>query len=131
MEEESKVVQKLDEEKFAAEVSQKLEQIKLETSEELKEMAEEPKVDESIKRKSSISNFFNSLKGRFSGLNDVTPSTSDLKIRKSSSSRLNRLFGKKKDKEVTEEQQQKPVKQRSFIMKFISRPQSQLNPVRE
>lgn len=120
--EEKKTVQNLDEEKFAAEVSHKLEQIKLET-------AEEPKVDESIKRKSSISNFFNNLKERISGSSSVTPSTSDMKIRKSSSSKLSRMFGKK-NKEVTEEQQ-KPIKQRSFIMKFISRPQTQLNSIKE
>lgn len=106
-----------DERKFAAEVAQKLEKLKLEIKGSRESI---PEVNASLKNK-SLMKFFpfrakSSSKGKIN-------SPLEMNLKKSSSSKLNRLFSSKKHKEAsdTEVQGQLPLGLSETIFKISSR----------
>lgn len=120
--ESTKTIPKLSGDQFVAEVTQKLEQLKLDDAETVHK-------SESLKR-TSFSKFFNFKR---SSSYEIASSPSDLKP---SFSRLNRLFSKKEKKAKKEEIGQETLKQHSSFMRFpipkwINRRSSQLKPINE
>lgn len=123
----AEVVEKLDEKEFAAEITQKLKDLKLEDDETA------PKDKMSMRK--SFTNFF-SFKDKSLGSHEVASSSSFSfsNIRKSSFNTLNKLFGKKEKecKEVEEHEAGQQTTNKRSSLKWIKRlSSSKLKPINE
>lgn len=113
----TEIIRKLEEEKFVDEITRKLDEITLQSEVE-------------PSKQNSFSKLFG-FKNKSPEANEVKPTSSFMKLKKSSSSMLNRMFGKKEKEPKEAKKDELKITSRRSFMKWIKCSSSQLQPIKE